>query len=163
MKVLQHTSERLTIQERLVGIWILSLGSIAAGLFMFFLFEPPVDWVGAFCIALGGLFSTLAPSEVLTFDKTIGCLTTQQNRLLTRQTRRLAIAEIESVNIETLEVLGSRFYRINLHLVSGQTLAITQTVSTDWTQQQNIIGHIRNFLNPTVQSKDEILKPTALS
>lgn len=160
MKVLQHTSERLTIAERLVGIWILSLGSIAAGLFMFFLFEPPVDWVGAFCIALGGIFATLTPTEILIFDKTVGCLTTQQNSVLKRQTTYLAIAEIKSVNIEILEVLGSRFYRINLQLVSGQALAITQTVSTDWQQQQKIIRHIRGFLNTTLQSEDGIVQPT---
>jgi hypothetical protein len=160
MKVLQHTSERLAIEERLIGIWLLSLASIAAGLFMFFLFEPPVDWVGAFCIALGGVFATLTPTETLIFDKKAGCLTTQQNRLLKQQTMHLPIAEIKTVNIETLEVLGSRFYRINLQLVSGQTLAVTQTVSTDWQQQQKIIRHIRGFLNLTVQSEDGILQPT---
>jgi hypothetical protein len=160
MRVLQHTPEQLIIEERLVGIWILSLGSIAAGLFMFFLFEPPVDWVGAFCIALGGIFATFTPMERLIFDKTVGCLTTQQNRLLKRQITHLAIAEINSVNVETLEVLGSRFYRINLQLVSGQTLAITQTVSTDWKQQQKIIRHIHVFLNTTLYSEDGILQPT---
>jgi hypothetical protein len=161
MKVLQHTSERLAIEERLIGVWALSLGSIAAGLFMFFLFEPPVDWVGAFCIALGAVFATLTPTETFVFDKKIGYLTTHQSRLLKQHSTHLPISEIATVNLETLEVLGSRFYRVNLQLVSGQTLAVTQTVSTDWQQQQKIIRHIRGFLNVTARSEDGILQPTA--
>jgi hypothetical protein len=160
MKVLQHTSERLAIEERLIGISALSLGSIAAGLFMFFLFEPPVDWVGAFCIALGGTFATITPTETFVFDKKIGYLTTHHNRLLKQYKTCLPIAEIKTVNLETLEVLGSRFYRINLQLISGQTLAVTQTVSTDWQQQQRITRHIRGFLNTATQPEDGILQPT---
>jgi hypothetical protein len=160
MKVLQHTSERLAIEERLMGVSALSLGSIAAGLFMFFLFEPPVDWVGAFCIALGGIFATLTPTETFVFDKKIGYLTTRHRRLLKQYSKYLPITEIETVNLETLEVLGSRFYRINLQLVSGQTLAVTQTVSTDWQQQQKITRHIRGFLDTATQPADEILQPT---
>jgi hypothetical protein len=160
MKVLQHTSERLAIEERLIGVSALSLASIAAGLFMFFLFEPPVDWVGALCIALGGTFATLTPTETFIFDKKTGSLTTRQNRLLKQYSTHLSIAEIKTVNLETLEVLGSRFYRINLHLMSGKTIAVTQTVSTDWQQQQKIIRHIRGFLHTTVQPEDGILQPT---
>jgi hypothetical protein len=160
MKVLQHTSERLAIEERLMGVWVLSIGSIAAGLFMFFLFEPPVDWVGAFCIALGGVFATLTPSETFIFDKKIGCLTTHQTRLLKQNSAYVPMAEIQTVNLETIEMLGSRFYRINLQLVSGQTLAVTQTVSTDWQQQQKIIRHIRGFLSTTLQPEAGILQPT---
>jgi hypothetical protein len=161
MKVLQHTSERLAIEERLVGVSALSLGSIAAGLFMFFLFEPPVDWVGALCIALGGTFATLTPTETFVFDKKIGCLTTRHNQLLKQYSTYLPIAEIETANLETIEVLGSRFYRVNLQLTSGQTLAVTQTVSTDWQQQQKITRHIRGFLNTAVQPGDGILQPTS--
>jgi hypothetical protein len=160
MKVLQHTSERLAIEERLMGVWVLSIGSIAAGLFMFFLFEPPVDWVGAFCIALGGIFATLTPSETFIFDKKIGCLTTHQTRLLKQHSTYVPMAEIQTVNLETIEMLGSRFYRINLQLVSGQALAVTQTVSTDWQQQQKIIRHIRGFLSTTLQPEAGILLPT---
>ncbi len=160
MKVLQHTSERLAIEERLIGVSALSLGSIAAGLFMFFLFEPPVDWVGAFCIALGGTFATLTPTETFVFDRKKGCLTTRHTRLLKQYSTHITIAEIETVNLETLEVLGSRFYRVNLHLISGQTLNVTQTISTDWQQQQRITRHIRGFLNTAIQPEDGVLQPT---
>jgi hypothetical protein len=160
MKVLQHTAECLAIEERLMGVSALSLGSIAAGLFMFFLFEPPVDWVGAFCIALGGTFATLTPTETFIFDKKIGCLTTHHKRLLKQYSTYLPMTEIKTVNLETLEVLGSRFYRINLQLVSGKTLAVTQTVSTDLQQQQKITRHIRGFLSTAAQPEDGILQPT---
>lgn len=147
MKVLQHTSVRLTIQERLLGIWILSLGTVFTGLFMFFLFEPPVDWIGAFCIALGGVFSVLTPSETFVFDKLTGRLIIYQKRLLSQRILDRAMSDLDTVNVNTLEVLGTRFYRIHLQLLSGQQIPVTRTVSTDWQQQQKIVRHIRGFLN----------------
>jgi hypothetical protein len=153
MKVLQHTSVRLTIQERLLGIWLLSLGTVFTGLFMFFLFEPPVDWIGAFCIALGGVFSVLTPSETFVFDKLAGRLIIHQKRLLNQRTLYHAMSDLNTVNVNTLEVLGTRFYRINLQLLSGQQIPVTRTVSTDWQQQQKIVRHIRGFLSTPHQNK----------
>jgi hypothetical protein len=153
MKVLQHTSVRLTIQERLIGIWLLSLGTALTGLFMFFLFEPPVDWIGAFCLALGGIFSVLTPSETFVFDKLAGYLIIHQQRLLNQRTLYHVMADVNTVNVNTLEVLGTRFYRINLQLLSGQQIPVTRTVSTDWRQQQKIVRHIRGFLSTPHQDK----------
>jgi hypothetical protein len=161
MKVLQHTSERLTIQERLIGIWVLSLGSIGAGLFMFFLFEPPVDWVGAFCIGLGCIFRTLAPTETLIFDKLTGFLTVHQSRYLSRRTTRLPMADIGAVNVESLKVGGFRFYQISLEPSPGRKLAVTRTFSTDLQQQRQIVRHICDFLGKTHNPHDEILQPMA--
>lgn len=147
MKVLQHTSARLAIQERLLGIWLLSLGTVLTGMFMFFLFEPPVDWIGAALIALGGTFAVSSPTETLTFDKTTGHLTLHRQRLLGQQTLRYPMSEVVVVKTEAVDVLGSRFYRVYLQMMSGESILITRTLSTDWPQQQMILRHIRGFLN----------------
>jgi hypothetical protein len=152
MKVLQHTAVRLTIQEHLYGIGLLSVATLSTGVFMFFLFEPPVDWIGALCIALGSLFGVLAPTETLTFDKNQKSLVICQHRLFGDKTKRHSLLDVEAVEVNTLDWLGTRFYRINLKMISGRRLAVTHTISTDWQQQQKIVRHIRGFLNPFPQS-----------
>lgn len=160
MKVLQHTSECLAIQERLIGIWLLSLASIGVGIFMFFLFEPPVDVVGAFCIALGCVFATLTPSETFIFDKRNGCLTAHKRQILRQQTRALSIKDIQAVQVDSQEFLGAQFYQIKLQLASGESLKVTKTVTTDLQQQQRIVRHIRGFLSITATVQGELLQPT---
>jgi hypothetical protein len=163
MKVLLHTTEQLIIQEQLIGIWMLSLGSISAGLFMFFLFEPPVDWVGAFCLSLGGIFATLTPTETLTFDKVGGGLTIKKGRYLGHQITYLPTSEIKTVTVEPLEVINFRFYQVNLQLISGQKLTVTRTFSTDIQQQQRIVRHIRDFLVKSRQPQGGSLPSSTLS
>ncbi len=159
MKVLQHTSARLVIRERLLGIWLLSIATILTGIFMFFLFEPPVDWIGGFCIALGGIFAALTPTETFTFDKQAGYLTVRQKRLLSQHTTHHDISDILTVNVNRLEVLGTPFYRVSLQLVTGAEVTVTRTVSTDWQQQQKMVRHIRGFLYP-LQKGNELSLPT---
>ncbi|WP_404787742.1 hypothetical protein [Altericista sp. CCNU0014] len=148
MKVLQHTAIHLTIQERLLGLELLSVATGFTGIFMFFLFEPPVDWIGAFCIALSSIFMALVPAETLTFDKVQKTLTIRKRHLLRQKMTRYPILDVAAVEIDTLDVLGTRFYRIQLKTISGQQLAVSRTASTDWQQQQKIARHIRRFLNP---------------
>jgi hypothetical protein len=151
MKVVQHTAVRLMIQERLFGIALLSAATGCTGIFMFFLFEPPVDWIGAFCIALGSIFSILAPTETLTFDKTQKSLVIHQRCLLSRKVAQHTMVDVKAVEVHTVEMLGTRFYRVSLKMNSGKRLAVTRTISTDWQQQQRIVRHIRGFLNPPIR------------
>jgi hypothetical protein len=148
MKVLHHTAVQLTIQEHLFGIVLLSAATNCTGIFMFFLFEPPVDWIGAFCIALGSVFWVLAPTETLTFDKAQKSLVISQRRLFGDKITQYSILEVEAVEVNTVDMIGTRFYRISLKMTSGRRLAVTHTISTDWQQQQKIVRHIRGFLNP---------------
>jgi hypothetical protein len=131
---------------------------------MFFLFEPPVDWIGAFCIALGSLFTLLAPIETLTFDKNQKSLVIFQHRLFGNKIMQHSISDIASVEVSTVDMLGTRFYRIYLKMASGQKLAVTRTISTDWQQQQKIVRHIRGFLNPpqhyVISNPFSTIKPT---
>ena len=152
MKVLQHTAVRLTIQEHLYGIRLLRVATLCTGVFMFFLFEPPVDWIGAFCIALGSVFGVLAPTETLTFDKEQKSLLVCQHRLFGNKTIQYSMDDIDVAEVNTVDWLGTRFYRINLKMRSGRRLAVTHTISTDWQQQQKIVRHIRGFLNPPQRS-----------
>ncbi len=151
MKVIQHTAVRLTIQEHLFGIALLGVITGCTGIFMFFLFEPPVDWLGAFCIALGSIFTTLAPTETLIFDKVQKSLMIHQRHLLSHKVAQYSIADVKTVEISGADILGTRFYRVSLKMVSGQRLALTRTISTDWQQQQKIVRHIRGFLNPPIR------------
>jgi hypothetical protein len=164
MKVLQHTAVRLTIQERLIGLELLSLATGCTGIFMFFLFEPPVDWIGAFCIALSSIFMTLTPTETLTFDKAQKSLTIRQRHLLHQTAIHHPIMDVTAVEVNTLDILGTRFYRIHLKMASGRHLTVSRTVSTDLQQQQGIVRHIRGFLNPPVpRTKKNTLPSTELS
>jgi hypothetical protein len=151
MKILQHTAVRLTIQEHLFGIRLLSFATICTGIFMFFLFESPVDWVGAFCLALGGIFATLAPTETLTFDKGQQSLKIHQRRLWSQRAVQHPLVDVSAVEVHEVDLLGTRFYRVNLRMSSGQRLAVTRTISTDWQQQHRIVRHIRGFLNPPLR------------
>ncbi len=146
MRILQHNSAQLIIQERLIGIWLLSIGITLVGLFMFFLFEPPVDWIGAVCIALGGIFATLTPTETFVFDRARGHLTIHRQHLLKKQTAHYPMAAVVDVQVKNVEFLGTRFHRVVLHLEHRQWIAVTQTISTDWKQQQSVLRHIRGFL-----------------
>lgn len=161
MKVLEHSSSRLSIQEQLLGIRLLSLSTACTGLFMFFLFEPPVDWIGAFCIALGTTFPTFAPKENLTFDRNSGWLTICRHKFTARQVSYYKITDVEMVNVETLTILRTRFYRIHLYTTSGSRFAISKTMTTDWAQQEAIARHIRTFLKaPFPSSSKDTLQPS---
>lgn len=158
MKVIQHTAVCLTIQERLSGIALLSVATSCTGIFMFFLFEPPVDWMGAICIALGSIFTMLAPTETLTFDKTQKSLIVYQHYLLSHKVAKHSTEDVKAVEVNTVEMLGTCFYRVSLRMTSGKRLPVTRTISTDWQQQQRIVRHIRGFLNPPIRYSTVIEK-----
>jgi hypothetical protein len=157
MKVLQHSAARLIVREQLIGVWLLGYATIGIGIFIFFSFKPPVDWLGAALLSLGSLFILSSPTEVFTFDKKAGCLKISQQRLWRRRVIHRELSEIVQVEVETLNVLGTIFYQVNLRFVSGRCLAVTQTISTDWQQQQQIVRHIRSFL--TIASPVKKLEP----
>jgi hypothetical protein len=154
MKVLQHSAVHLTIREQLTGIWLLGYATIGIGIFIFFSFKPPVDWFGGALLSLGSLFLLSSPTEIFIFDKKAGCLKTCQRRLWRQRVIHRELSDIVHVDVETLNVLGTLFYQVNLRLASGQSLAVTQTISTDWQRQQQIVRHIRSFLSiPTAGEK----------
>jgi hypothetical protein len=148
MKVLQHSSVCLVIQEKLLGIWLLSVMTGLTGVFIFFSFEPPVDWLGAFCIGIAWIFRFLAPTELYVFDRRSQSLRIEQRQILGNKIASYPISDFKDASIETIYVLGTRFYRVKLQMCSGQKLTITQTLSTDWKRQQRVLRHIRGFLFP---------------
>jgi hypothetical protein len=153
MKVLHHSSRCLVIQEKLLGIWLLSIMTGLTGVFIFFSFEPPVDWLGAFCIGLAWIFRLLTPVEVYVFDRRSQSLRVEQQNVLGNRVASYPINDCQGANIEPIDILGTRFYRVSLQMLSGQKLTVTQTLSTDWKRQQSIVRHIRGFLYPSTSDR----------
>lgn len=149
MKVLHHSSRCLVIQEKLLGIWLLSIVTGLTGVFIFFSFESPVDWLGAFCISLAWIFRLLTPVELYVFDRRSQSLRIEQQNVLGNKVTLYPISDCQGASVETIDILGTQFYRVNLQMFSGQKLTVTQTLSTDWKRQQNIVRHIRGFLCPS--------------
>ena len=146
MKIIQHTPIRLTLQEHLVGVGVFGIGTALVGLLIFISFESPIDLLGSFCIAAASLIQVFSPKETCTFDKTVGRFTLEQKHWFRRRVKQHAIAQITGVRIEQRWVVGTPFYQIHLILDSGLKLPLTQSVSTDLSQQQTIAQSIRTFV-----------------
>lgn len=154
MKIIHKTSDLLVLQEKLLGIWMLGLGTAATGFFIVMSFESPVDLFGGACIAIAALVATLSPTETCIFDKTTCLITLRRQRWFSHRVQQQNLAQIADVMVEPYTMMGTQFFRVSLVLASGQTLALTRSASTDRTAQQQLAQHIQQFLN---------LEPTALS
>jgi hypothetical protein len=89
-----------------------------------------------------------------------GYLNVCQKRLLSQRMIRYDLSDIVMVNVNALDVFGTRFYRVSLLLASGGEVTVTRTISTDWPQQQKMVRHIRGFLNTSMYKRDGVLLPT---
>ncbi|MEO0376336.1 MAG: transmembrane domain-containing protein [Cyanobacteria bacterium P01_A01_bin.17] len=147
MKIIQKTSDTLVLQEKLLGIWILGLGTAATGFFIVMSFESPVDLFGGVCIAIAALVSTLSPTETCIFDKTTRLITLRRQRWFSHRIQQQNIAQIADVMVEPYTVMGTQFFRVSLVLSSGQTIALTRSASTDRAAQQHLAQHIQHFLS----------------
>jgi hypothetical protein len=146
MKVIQHTSICLILQEKRLGVWCLGIGMAFFGLLVFISYEAPVDLLGSCCIAIASLLQVFNPTEICTLDKRADQLTLEQQNWFRRRVKRHAITQISEVRVEQRTLLGTPFYQIHLILDSGTALPLTQTVSTDWKQQRATAQSIRTFL-----------------
>ena len=147
MKIVQRTSTRLTLQERLLGIWLLGAFVAVIGLLVVVAFNSPFYLFGGFCIAISNLIVFLSPIETCTFDKSLKKVTMKRQRWLKSSVTNHAIEHVLSVQVEKSLLLRTQFYRVSLMLVSGQRLPLTQFPSTDWRMQQEVATHIRRFLS----------------
>ena len=146
MKVTQHTSICLILQEQRLGVWLLGISIALFGLLIFISFEAPADLLGSFCIAIASLVQLFSPREICTFDKGLDRLTLEQQHWFRRRVKRHPITQITAVRVEQRWLLGTSFYQIHLILDSGIVLPLSQSVSTDWQQQRTIAQSIRTFL-----------------
>ncbi len=75
MRITQSTPTRLTLQERLLGVWLLAGSMAGVGVFIFIGYESPVDWFGGVCIAIACIIGSLSPVGTCTFDKPLNRVT----------------------------------------------------------------------------------------
>lgn len=147
MQVVQRTSTQLTLRDRPVGIWLLGSFVAALGLLIFISCEPPVDFFGASCIVMADLAILFAPVETCAFDKTLNrVILTRQGWMGTAARERL-VDKIVDAQVEEFVFLGTRFYRVNLVLISGKHLYLNRFPSSDLKQQKELAGYICRFLN----------------
>lgn len=151
MKIIQETSEILILQEKLLGIWLLGLGTAVTGFFIVMSFEYPVDLFGGLCIAIAALAATLSPTETCTFDKVTGLMTLRQQHWFSRRVRQQYINQITDVKVDPYTMMGTQFFRVSLVLQSGQVIALTRSATTDQETQQRLVQHIRTFLKLYLQ------------
>ncbi|GAC1472015.1 MAG: hypothetical protein NVSMB70_16700 [Chamaesiphon sp.] len=147
MKVVNQTNHLLALRERPVGIWMLSSFTAVLGLFIFISFEWPVDFFGFFCISCANLMMFWSPVKTCIFNKNYNWVTLKQKGWLGTQITSYSLDNVIDVQIQESRLVGTRFYRLSLILVSGQQFYLTRIPSTDWQLQQNTARYIRQFLS----------------
>jgi hypothetical protein len=147
MKIIQDTSNILVLQEKLLGLWLLGLGTAATGFFIVLSFESPVDLFGGVCIAISALVATLSPTETCSLNKVNGLMTLRQQNWFRHRIKQRSIQQVAEVKVETYTVMGTQFFRVNLVLTSGQVLLLSRSASTDRAMQNEIAQRIEAFLD----------------
>ncbi|MGB7415123.1 MAG: hypothetical protein WA902_13035 [Thermosynechococcaceae cyanobacterium] len=146
MKIIQDTPDILVLQEKLMGLWFLGLGTAAFGFFVVLSFESPMDLFGGVCIAVSALVATLSPTETCSLNKINGLMTLRQQNWFKHRIKQQSIQQVADVNVEAYRVMGAQFFRVNLVLKSGQVLLLTRSASTDRAMQQDLAQRIEAFL-----------------
>jgi hypothetical protein len=147
MKIVRQTLTILTLQERPIAIWGLSMLTASLGLLIFLASISPIDYFGLFCILCANLMMFSSPVKVCEFDKPSNLVTLKQKGWLGTQIINCRINEIKKVHVEPLKLIGIQFYRLRLNLLKGKQLYLTPIPSTDWKKQEKLALHIQDFLS----------------
>lgn len=147
MQVVQQTLRLLTLRERPIGLWILSIVTATVGLSIFISSNPPIDWFGLFCITCADLIVFISPVKTCRFDKYRNRVTLKQRGWLGTQVISCPIDEVTGVQVESLNVVGLQFYRLSLSLLEGKRFYLTPIPSTDSQLQQKLAKRIEQFLS----------------
>jgi hypothetical protein len=148
MKVIHHSSVRLTLRETLLGLRILSICSALTGFYIFIAFEFPVDWFGGFCIAIASFINVLSPTEICHFDKTRDRLSVHQVHWLKQRVKHYPISLIKGVQVESREFMGASLFQLRLYLINGESFPLCQSLTTDGLAQQTLAKQVNRFLDP---------------
>ncbi len=146
MKVVEQTLTLLTLQERPIGIWLLSIGTATVGLFIFISQNPPIDWFGLFCIIGANFMMFNSPVKTCRFDKHHNRVTFKQKGWLGTKMISCPINKITGIQVESLNFLGIQFYKLSLRLVEGEHFYLTPVPSTDSQLLQKLARYIQQFL-----------------
>lgn len=146
MKVVQQTFKLLTLQERPIGIWILSSFTGTIGFLIFIAYNPPLDWFGLFCITIANLMMFSSPTKTCQFDKELNCITFQQKGWLGTKVISCSINEVVDIKVESFNLVGIQFSRLSLKLLAGKNFYLTPIPSTDRYLYQRLAFCIQQFL-----------------
>ncbi|MFP5274209.1 hypothetical protein [Coleofasciculus sp.] len=147
MKVVQQTFTLLTLEERPVGVWILSSLTAAIGLLIFLSSNSSIDWFGLVCIALANLMMFGSPVKTCQFDKQRHWVMFKQKGWLGTKVIHVPIYQVTGVQVEPINLFGLQLYRLRLILLSGEPFYLTPIPSTDCNLQQKLARTIGNFIN----------------
>lgn len=147
MKVVQQTLTLLTLREHPVGLWLLSSLTAIIGLVIFLSANPPLDWFGLFCIFGADLIIFASPIKTCEFNKQRNSIIFQQKGWLGTKVISCPINQVRKIKIESVKLLGIKFYRLSLILLKRQRLYLTPIPSTDRQLQQNLADCIQQFLS----------------
>lgn len=146
MRIIQRNFTSLTLRERPIAIWGLSLFTAKIGLLIFISSTPPVDWFGLFCIICANLMMFGSPEKTCLFDKLDNRVIFKQKGWLGIQHSHFPITKISLVEVEAFKIFGIQFYRLTLKLLSGESFYLTPIPSTDNQLLQNLARNIKTFL-----------------
>lgn len=147
MKIIRQSFTLLTLQERPIGIWLLSSLTAALGLLIFISSNSPIDLFGLFCIICANFMMFGSPVKTCLFDKLRNQVRLEKKGWLGTQVIDYPINKITRVQVEPLRFLGIQFYRLSLTLLSGRRFYLTPIPSTDCKLQEKLASCIQQFLS----------------
>lgn len=146
MRVIQRTFTLLTLRERPIAIWVLSIFTAAIGLLIFISSKPPTDWFGFFCIVCANFMMFGSPEKFCLFDKVDNRVVFKQKGWLGMRHCHFPITKISFVEVEPFKLFGIQFYRLRINLLSGEIFYLTPIPSTDNQLLNNLAGSIQEFI-----------------
>ncbi|MBD2683044.1 MULTISPECIES: hypothetical protein [Nostoc] len=93
-----------------------------------------------------GLVLVTAPFINCSFDKKVDGVILERRNFFWKKAVRCKLNDIKAVNVESYSDEGNVNYRINLLLISGENLPLTQSLTSNWQEKQQIVEQIRQFL-----------------
>lgn len=114
-------------------------------------YEDKISGYTGFVIAVGfwliaWLVIVTAPFINCSFDKQVDGIILERRNLFGKKAVRCKLSDIKTVNVESYSEEGNATYRINLLLISGENLPLTQSLTSGWQEKQQIAEQIRQFL-----------------
>lgn len=142
MRIIQQSTTRLVLRQRLVGLRYLCLFCAGLGLFLFLGYDFPVDGVGLIGMTTAGLGYQLTAPEDCTLNRETGLLILRNS--LGRKS--YALAQLKRVTVKKEVILGTEFYRVYFQTQAGEQIALTRFPTTHSQQQQSLARVIHQFM-----------------
>jgi hypothetical protein len=161
MKIIEHSSQKLTLRDSTGCLWLFGFFFIAiAGTFviglrgMFYNLNEvnELEKLGAWIVSLSGVAAGIwiiysHPGVYTRFDKSTNSLTVNRKGLMKNVTETYRLSEIKDVVLdETVDSEGDPFYRIALKLNRNKRVLLFSTGLHDKETQQKNVELINEFL-----------------